>query len=199
LRAPVPQPQRYSKNVGHRRRKLKVKKMMVKKQDEQLFSISSGAKKLRRTRRTIERALEGAKPVSVHGMTKLYTLDQIVTGLDRNTYAPINPQKGAKVQDKQGPTLAGERALLVREQRRALEQRNAKFSGTLFHADKVERAWAEVSLVMREAIMAWPFMAADEIATACGADRNLVSLILEEKARELLEHLADAPDYGGRK
>ena len=84
------------------------------------------------------------------------------------------------MQDKQGPTLAGERALLVREQRRALEQRNARFDGKNFNADAVERAWTQNALVMREIVLS----GRSRRPTArqhLRYDRGAVSLLLEEQ------------------
>jgi hypothetical protein len=119
----------------------------------------------------------------------------VIDGLDRNTYAPVNPQRAALVRDKQqGPSLSNEKAMLVREQRRALEFRNAAHSFEYFRASVVEKCWNEHFLITREMVLGWPHPVADA-TTACGCDRAMAFLILEEKIRELLEHMADPLNY----
>jgi hypothetical protein len=57
--------------------------------DENLFSVNGAADALRRTRRTVSRALEGVKPDTIRSGLKLSRMSTIVEALNTRTQAPI--------------------------------------------------------------------------------------------------------------
>ena len=98
--------------------------MSKKKTVPELFSISAAATRLRRTRRTIERAVENIKPASVAGGLRKWTMKQLVDGLNENTHAPVTSGKGGKAEQPITGGLAAQRARLARAQAIAAEHKN---------------------------------------------------------------------------
>jgi len=89
-----------------------------------------------------------------------------------------------------GVTLAGERALLAREQREAAMLKNAIARGEYVSLGAVQRAVEDHYSVVRERTLSAPGKCADRLTSHCAEDRGQIMEILMEEARDALGDLS---------
>ena len=165
--------------------------MSKKNNVPELFSVSAAAKRLKRTRRTIERAIDGIEPTSTTRGLKKWTLKQLTDGLDKNTFAPIN-EGGGKVKPLTGG-LAAQRARLAAAQAEAAEHKNRIASGQFSPAQVIVEVFETANAVVRERMLAVP-TCASEIAALINPTQEEIFEIIRREIYAGLEELAD-PQY----
>jgi phage terminase Nu1 subunit (DNA packaging protein) len=168
-----------------------MKTMSTKNKSPELFSISAAATKLKRTRRTIERAIENIKPASVAGGLKKWTLKQLVDGLNENINAPVT--KGGKAEQPATGGLAAQRARLARAQAEAAEHKNRIASGQFFPAQVIVEVFETANSVVRERMLAVP-SCASEIASLISPTQEEIYEIIKREIYAGLTELSD-PEY----
>lgn len=89
-----------------------------------------------------------------------------------------------------GVTLAGERALLAREQRETATLRNAVSRGDFVSLAQVERKLVAVFAVMREQALTLPGKSADALQPHSALDRGRIFDVLHAEVCEMLENLS---------
>jgi phage terminase Nu1 subunit (DNA packaging protein) len=90
-----------------------------------------------------------------------------------------------------GVTLAGERALLAREQREAATLKNQISRGDFVSLAMVQSALVSTFSVLRERCLTLPGAVADSIEPLSALDRGQITDIIRDKVHELLEDLSE--------
>jgi phage terminase Nu1 subunit (DNA packaging protein) len=117
--------------------------------------------------------------------TTSYNLDDV-----RQTYIRHLRALAAGQGTGSGITLAGERALLAREQRETATLRNAVSRGDFVSLAKVERKLVALFAVMREQALTLPGKSADALQPYTPKDRGEITDILYAEVCEMLENLS---------
>ena len=166
--------------------------MSKKNKLPELFSVSAAATKLKRTRRTIERAIENIKPTSTAGGLRKWTLQQLIEGLNENTNAPVTG-KGGKVEQPITGGLAHQRARLATAQAEAVEHKNRIASGQFVPVQIVAEVFETANTVVRERMLAVPTIAS-VITSLVNPTTEEVHEIIRVEIYAALTELAD-PEY----
>jgi hypothetical protein len=87
--------------------------------------------------------------------------------------------------------LAKERALLVKQQRVAIQDKNAYARGDLVSLKALEKVVTPLFYTMREIALGTPGKIADAVAEACGGDRALVFRIIDDEIRQMLTAMSE--------
>jgi phage terminase Nu1 subunit (DNA packaging protein) len=117
--------------------------------------------------------------------TTSYNLDDV-----RQTYIRHLRALAAGQGTGGGITLAGERALLAREQRETATLRNAVSRGDFVSLAKVERKLVALFSVMREQALTLPGKSADALQPHSALDRAEIFDVLHAEVCEMLENLS---------
>jgi phage terminase Nu1 subunit (DNA packaging protein) len=117
--------------------------------------------------------------------TTSYNLDDV-----RQTYIRHLRALAAGQGTGGGITLAGERALLAREQRETATLRNAVSRGDFVSLAKVERKLIALFSVMREQALTLPGKSADALQPHSALDRGEIFDVLHAEVCEMLENLS---------
>ena len=163
--------------------------MSKKNKSPELFSISAAATKLKRTRRTIERAIENIKPTSTTGGLRKWTLQQLTDGLNRNTFAPITGSKS----DKADSGLAAAKSRLMKEQLFALQMKNAITRREFCPVKVVEEVVEIRDMLVREKMLSVPSVAS-LIHSLANPSVETIYEIIRKEVYGALEELS-TPQY----